>query len=132
MPEIVVDDSRAPVIVVTYPDAPTIDDFRAAFEKYRAISERHPRVAYLVDFRRFDPVTAPAATRKEAAKVFERYRPILARVTVCEARVVENVLSRGIVTAFDWITPQKWPCANFARATEAEAWIAKQLAKPAR
>jgi hypothetical protein len=128
MSAIQIDDERVPLIVVTYPDFITPDDYRNAFIRFRELSTRHPRLAYLIDFRNFDPVRSPAPLRRVAGEIFAEFRNSLARTTVCEARVVLSPLSRGILTAFDWITPYKWPCANFPTFEEAHRWIERQLA----
>jgi hypothetical protein len=122
-----VDETRAPLILVTYPDQPTPDDMRELFAQYADLSRRHEKVAYLIDFRAFNPISAPASHRKVAADLFAEYRAVLQASTVCEARVVESGFARGVLTAFDWLTGAKWPCANFGTMQRAEAWIESHL-----
>jgi hypothetical protein len=127
MSAIELDESRHPLVLVKYPPDLTVDDVREVFRRYQAISERGAKVGYLIDFLEFNPVTAPADQRRTAAEIFSEYKHVLAKVTVCEARVVKNRLSRGILTAFDWLTPSSWPRANFANRDEAEAWMNEQF-----
>jgi hypothetical protein len=129
--QIVVDASRVPLIVVTYPDACTLEDYEQLFERYAALAKQHKRLAWLIDFSRHNPVTAPAALRQGAARIFEQHRATLTRVSVCESRIVQNPLARGVLIAFDWLTPNKWPCGNFASRAEAEAFCQKHLAREA-
>jgi hypothetical protein len=130
MTRVDVDESRAPLIVVTYPPAVTEQEFRDLFARYVELSRRLPRVAYLIDFRHFNPLFVSPRQRQEAAQLFAENRHTLTHATVCEARVVASPVARGILTAFDWLTGSKWPCRNFETFAEAERWIAEQLAGP--
>ena len=87
----------------------------------------HPRLAYLIDMRRFDPLRAPASKRRHAAEVFKANVHKLRHVTVCEARVVSSELTRGVLTAFDWLTGTKWPCATFTSRENAERWVERRV-----
>ncbi len=129
MAQIVVDDSRAPLIRASFPESLTLDDYEVLFERYAEISRQHARLAWLIDFTRCNPVTMPAAIRQGAAKIFERHRAILTRVSVCESRIVQQPLARGILTAFDWLTPNKWPCGNFSSGSEAEEFCRQYMAR---
>jgi hypothetical protein len=123
----VVDDSGLPVVVVTFPPEVTADEYVQLFERYKALCAKYEHIAWLIDFQQFDPVTAPQAVRRAASEVFARYRDVLLQSTVCEARVVQNTASRGILTAFDWLTGKKWPLGNFATREAADRWIAERL-----
>ena len=120
-----VDDDEWPLVRSEFPNEPTTEGYRRLFEHYATLAQRGGSIAWLVDMRGFNPVTGNAAVRKAAAQVFESHRETLSRVTLCEARVVDGAVVRGILTAFDWLTGNKWPCANFATAEEARAWIAE-------
>lgn len=118
-----VDSSRAPLVVVRYPAIVKPGAIQLLFDHYSELTRRRGDIAWLIDFTSFNPVTAPANRRKEAAEVFAAHREMLAASTCCEARVVHNTLARGILTAFDWLTGNKWPTASFATFVEAERWI---------
>ncbi|MCA9640430.1 MAG: hypothetical protein KC492_07020, partial [Myxococcales bacterium] len=113
-----VDSRNAPLVVVSFPASLSVEHYRRLFEHYAELAEKHSRIAWLIEFRAFDPVTAPAAVRRASAEIFAEYRDQLMRSTVCEARVVENTLSRGVLTAFDWLTGSKWPTRNFPSYAE--------------
>ncbi|APR87730.1 hypothetical protein A7982_13079 [Minicystis rosea] len=123
-----IDESSWPLVVVTYPEATTGSQYRALFERYVELSKRGDKIGYLIDMRKFNPITAPAALRKIAADTFAEHRDVLVRATICEARVVESPVTRGVLTAFDWLTGQKWPCHNFTSMDEAERWVRARLA----
>ncbi|HMR06281.1 MAG TPA: hypothetical protein PKA88_10890 [Polyangiaceae bacterium] len=72
-------------------------------------------------------VLAPAAVRRAAAEVFAEHKATLLAATLCEARVAANPISRGVLTAFDWMTGPKWACKNFGDYAAAEAWVRTML-----
>ncbi|MGE0326952.1 MAG: hypothetical protein AB7K71_29785 [Polyangiaceae bacterium] len=119
----VLDARRCPLVVVTFPGSVEIEAYEALFEQYARLAAAHTNLAWLIDFRHFNPITAPARVRYASAEVFARYRERLLPSTLCEARVVESMLGRGVLTAFDWITGAKWPTDNFKRHDDAMRWI---------
>ncbi len=119
----VVDARECPLIVVTFPAAVELEAYEKVFEEYARLADAHRNLAWLIDFRAFNPITAPAKVRYASAEVFARYRDRLLPSTLCEARVVESMLARGVLTAFDWITGTKWPTDNFKRQDDAMRWI---------
>jgi hypothetical protein len=122
-----VDDSRAPLVTVTYPQGMDVADVRFLFERYATLSRKHPRIGYLIDLRAANPLLFPADIRRTMNALFDEHRELLLRVTVCEARVAPNVVVRGAIDLFDWAAPKKWPCASFATMPEAEAWVSARL-----
>lgn len=103
---------------------PTPQEYEEIFQQYARLAEPGQALLWLIDMRRFDPLTADAATRKMAAGVFHRYHARLRPVSVAEARVTEDRMTRFILTAFDWLTiADKWPCQQFASLAEAERWL---------
>jgi hypothetical protein len=129
MPDILVDESALPMVVVTYPETVSAEQLRTLFARFDLLSRRHGRVAYLVDMTLLDPVRSAAGMLKSVGDLFAAHRPALARVTLCEARVIPNGLLRSGLAAFDRLAPDKWPCANFATRREAEAWVRGHLAR---
>lgn len=129
MAEIPVDESRLPIVVVTFPDLVTGEQIRTLFARYDLLSRRHPRIAYIIDFTRFNPALGPGDVRRAIDERFREHREVLMRATLCEARIVPSMLIRTALAAFDAIAPQKWPCAHFATRREAEAWVAQHLAR---
>ena len=122
-----IDDSRAPLVFVVYEREVDEGDYELAMARYRELSRQHSRIGYVIDFRRFDPVFASPIVRSKAARLFADNVAVLARSTVCEARVVANPISRGVLVAFDWITPPKWPTENVATMEEALAFVRRYL-----
>jgi uncharacterized protein YbbC (DUF1343 family) len=119
---------RLPIVGVEFPSFFDEAQYRELFARYRSLSLEHGRIAYIIDMRKFNPLKASAALRKQAAEVFNENVSHLVTATVCEARIVSDQLTRGVVTAFDWLTGTKWPCRTFTSPSEAEDWVQKQLA----
>ena len=122
-----IDESRWPLVVVTYPPLVTLEKYRALFKQYVDLSRRGTKIGYLIDMRRFNPLLASASQRKLAAATFTEHREELVRATICEGRVVASSFTSGVLTAFDWLTGQKWPCANFTTKDEAEPWVVGRM-----
>lgn len=119
--------SQTPLIVAEYPDDVGVGDYYALFARYRELCAQHHRIAWVVDFRRFNPLKATPEMRKMAAECFAESRDALMRSTVCEARVVDNLTARSVLIAFDWLTGTKWPTKNFSTREAAERWCREQL-----
>lgn len=124
---IVVSHARLPIVDVTYPPNVSVETFRESFCEYAKLAGLKRPLGYLLDMRRFNPLFAPAAVRKSAAEVFHEFAPVLKPVSVCEARVVTSELTRGIITAFDWLSGTKWPCATFTDLEKAHQWVVARL-----
>jgi len=124
-----IDASKLPVVVVTFPPTVSAEAYQELFAQYGELSRKHPRMAWLIDFQSFNPVSAPAPVRRAAADCFSHYRAQLIPVSICEARVVQSLGARGVLTAFDWLTGAKWPTRNFESRLEAERWIDLQIVR---
>ncbi len=118
---------RLPIIDVEFPDHFEDQEYRQLFERYIELSATHPRVAYLHDLRKLDPLRAPAKRRRLAAEVFRTNVTRFRNLPVCEARLVSSELTRGVLTAFDWLTGTRWPCATFTSIPDAERWLDQHL-----
>jgi hypothetical protein len=126
-PGIEIHTKRWPIIDVVYGPRACEDDLDRAFAEYARLSSTGERVGYLVDMREFNPVFGPAKVRRYASEVFRRHIEVLRPVTACEARVVSNAMTSGILTAFDWLTGTKWPCATFVKMESADEWVKAQM-----
>ncbi len=127
---ILIDDARWPLIDVHFEGSVAKDDYRSAFARYAELAQRGEKLVWLIDMRRFDPLTVDAATRKAAADVFELHRDALMSVSIAEARIIESFVTRNVLTAFDWLTgANKWPCQQFATKAGAETWLRDRYAQ---
>ena len=122
--------TRLPMVDMTFHGALGVDDYRRTLDALIRIFNAHPApFILLLDMREFNPLKITAAMRKQAAEVWHDNRELYLRVIVAEARVLTNPLTRGILTAFDWLTGTgKWPCRQFATMPAAETWLRSKLA----
>lgn len=122
---------RLPIVDVAFRGPmPSGREYEETFQEYARLAERGQPLLWLIDMNSFEPLGADATTRKQASEVFHRYHHKLRPVSVAEARVTSDRLTRFMLTAFDWLTiSDKWPCQQFATTTEAEAWLWSQYEK---
>ena len=118
---------RWPIVVVRFPARPddVIEGYRWVVDRYVELCERGGGISWLIDFAIVNPLILGAKTRRAGAEIWSRHREPLLAATLCEARIVYHPLSRGVLTAFDWVTGEKWPTANFQSEVEALRWIAR-------
>ena len=118
---------RWPIVVVRYPAQPVgmLEGYRWLFERYAEICERGDGICWLIDFAVANPLAIGARMRRAGAEIWSAHREVLTAATLCEARIVNHPLSRGVLTAFDWVTGEKWPTSNFETEREALRWIAR-------
>ncbi|MEO1483271.1 MAG: STAS/SEC14 domain-containing protein [Myxococcota bacterium] len=124
-----IDIEASPVIVVRYPDTVAVEDFEPLFRRFAEICGSVQRVGWVIDLRAFNPVTASATSRKAFTDAFKRYRHVIEPATVCEARVIESTLTRGIATAVDWMRAKKFEAKNFGDFDSAKAWVTATVAR---
>ena len=122
-----IDDTAAPLIVVSYPDHVSVNDYYGLFERYRVLCGQHARITWLIDLRRFNPLSGTPEMRRTAATCFAAAKEVLLKSTVCEARIVEGTAARRMLIGFDWLTGTKWPTRNFGRRDSAQRWCSEQL-----
>lgn len=109
---------------------PSGGEYEETFQEYARLAEQGQPLLWLINMGSFDPLSADATVRKQASEVFHRYHHKLRPVSIAEARVTSDRLTRFMLTAFDWLTiSDKWPCQQFATTTEAEAWLWNQYEK---
>lgn len=127
MAEIRVDESRSPIVVVTFPERIELVDYQRVVARYVEIAQRGVPVGWLIDMVAFNPLIASPTARRQAAQAVEPFIKTIRTVSAGEARVVPNSIVRGVSTAFTWVTDAHWPTSHFARHYEAEEWLVRQL-----
>ncbi len=126
-----IDESAAPLIVVTFPTAGSADDIPELFAAYHRIATQHPRVAWIVDLRAFNPILAPAKVRRAFADHYEQNRKVIEASAICEARIFGSSVMCGVVTAIDWLVGRAYPSKNFGTLVAARDWARSMLEQPA-
>lgn len=129
--EILVDDSRFPLMTVTFTGA-TSD---AQFEVYltaltrtthRALREKR-RVAFVMDSRKVS--TTPPSQRRLMGDWMKKNDEATRATCAGFAFVMESAIQRGLLTAVLWIHPLPAPHLICASLGDAAAWCREQLAK---
>lgn len=121
------DDSQAPLCRVIFPKYGSAEVVHALFATYVAWAHKHRTIGYLIDMRAFNPLTAPPAIRTLFAEQFAIHRELIESTTVAEARVVQSIMTQGVLTAVDWLTKAKFPRKIFTDADKAEQWLRKHV-----
>ena len=116
------DTSRFPLVVIELCTSPTLEAHRKMFDACNRLAARGQRFGYLIDMRKVNPFSLNAALRKEAAAMYKEHLDMRRGMTICEARVIEHPLIRGVAVAFDWIVGHHWPTATFGSVEHAEDW----------
>jgi hypothetical protein len=121
--------SRWPLLVARFPPVATRESLADFYSQWQRETEARGRHGVIVDFAGFNPVFASPVLRKLAAEEVERRRAMFDRYLLAEARVVRDPLTRGIVTAFDWLVGNSFarPKRIVGEFAEAEAWIVREL-----
>lgn len=126
MENITFDESRLPLVVVTFRGTASTAEFEEYLRLLRVNLGRRQPTAVVVDSRKM--VTMSAAQRKRQAEWIDSNREDLLRFTRGTAFVINNPLMRGALTAIFWLTRYETPYVVVATLEEAEAWALAQLA----
>jgi hypothetical protein len=133
MARIPVDVSRWPLFVARFPregvDEVDVLNFYGRWEEEMAKRGRH---AALIDMRQMSPLVVSPKLRRFAADQVVKRATLWNDYLVAEARVVDNIVARGVVTAFDWLVASSQLVRahrNMVSEADAEAWLLGELAK---
>ena len=126
MAEIVVDESRHRLVLVTYPGTYSDDEFMQDLGRLERILARRVRIVTVFDATRMERPTA--ARRKQQAEWLSRWEPSLMQFTMLAVFVVPTPLVRGALTAVFWWSPPKFPHVLVATLDEAMRLAEKALA----
>ena len=110
MVALLVDDSRAPLVTVTYPEGMSLDDVRLLFERYATLSRKHPRIGYLIDL-----LAAMLARREQWRPIADLDDPQAAIGAALDELLAEELAQVESLLDAEWQAP--WmPLARFAAA----------------
>lgn len=122
-----IDDSDAPLYVVTYPGNRTDEEVRQGHLAIRRVYEKTAvPVAWVVDASAVR--SAPATQRRIVAEHERSVKRHAERWCAGLAVVIPNALVRGFFTAVTWLSPLSYPHRMFDTREAAEAWARDQLA----
>lgn len=126
-PQFMYDLSDAPLVRLTYPE--TVQEWMVpdAFELFVTVAQEFGKVAWVIDFRGFNPLTARPKIRRAFSDHFTKNRSILESATVAEAMVSESDVFRGVVTAINWLNQRKMNTRLFSNLNDAESWAKSRM-----
>lgn len=120
----IVDDTRFPLLIVSWPVGNASDD--DVVQAMRDLSSFYGRPhAVLHDGVRVSGITA--AQRRIIAHNTLVHEAEIRRWVTAAAAVAPSALTRGIVGMIQWVAPSPCPFRAFAKRPEAEEWLLQAL-----
>ena len=129
MAEVTIDTSALPVIKVILPTEGTPEDIRKYYARLEIIMRQQERLAFLVDLRQINILKATAEIRAAMATEFKKVKPLFEEVAVAQAHLVEGTMTKGVLTAFNWLLGEKVRCPEkvFDQEQDALDWLNEHL-----
>lgn len=125
METITFDESRLPLVIVTFRGTASQEEFEEYLRRIGANLARRQPTAVIIDSRQ--AVTMPAAQRRRQADWIDSNREDLRRYSAGTAFIIESSLMRGALTAIFWLTKYETPYVVVATFEAAEAWAIECL-----
>ena len=125
MKSIDVDESRLPLLMVTFRGNSTNEEFEEYLRLLDVNLDRRQATAVVVDSRHATLI--PAAQRRRQAEWLETRKSDMRRYLKGTAFVIENPLIRGGLTAIFWLSRLDTPYVVFGTLRAAENWASEQL-----
>ncbi len=126
MAAIPIDDSRHPIVVVTFVGLATDAEFQDYLTRMeKMILSRRETNCTILDATRAG--NTPPVQRRMQADWLKRNEDLLRQYSAGTAFVIDSSLVRGLLTAILWMSPMATPHTIVASLDEAESWAAAQL-----
>jgi len=125
-----VDESRFPLMVVTFEDTVDDDQFGAYLATLDAHIARRVRCAFVMDATRAGRTSA--VQRRRQADWMKENEHVLRTYSAGYAFVISSPLIRGALTAILWLQPMPAPHVVVGTFGEGERWARAQLENPSR
>lgn len=123
---ITIDDSRHPLVLVTFAGTATDAEFQSYLERMETlVLQRRETNCTILDASRAGDT--PAKQRRMQAEWLKRNDALLKAYSVGTAFVITSPLVRGLLTAILWLTPMPTAHVVVASIDEAEAWARARL-----
>lgn len=126
-PHVLVDESRFPLVVVTFREVADDREFDAYLDRMSALVRRQKKNVVILDAS--EAGAAPASQRKKQADWITQNSELLRAHSLGTAFVISSPLVRGMLTAIFWLQPMPNPHAVVGTYAEAERWAIEQLAR---
>lgn len=125
MSKITLDETRWPLIEVSYPDAFDMDEWANLLERLVKIIRRDVPFAMLNDARDAPPPNAQQ--RQMITRMYRDHLELVRKNWLGTALVTDSAMARGIVAALQWLMPMPHPFRVFTNYAEGEAWAMNRL-----
>lgn len=122
---ILIDESRRPLIHVSFEGPPSDAEFAAYLERMTRMLELRERTVVVLDGR--EAGRTPAKQRRMQAQWLDEQRETLREFSLGTAFVINSSVTRGILTAIFWVSPLETPHTIVATYEEAEDWAFERL-----
>jgi hypothetical protein len=119
------DESRWPLVVITFRGVPTDEEFEAYLEGQTRIVQRRERFASLVDARQAGQM--PPVQRRIQAEWMQQHHDALRSFALGVSFAIESPIVRGVLTAILWLAPLPQPYYIAATMEDAERWAVGRL-----
>jgi hypothetical protein len=120
-----IDDSRFPVVVVTFPGSYSDPEFEDYLERMTRLLERKKKNVTILDARQASTTTAKQ--RAKQATWIKAHDALLKEFSCGSAFVIESALVRGALTAILWLQPMPVQHAVVPTMEAAEQWALRRL-----
>jgi hypothetical protein len=125
LPSIRVDETRWPLILVTFTGVATDDEFTAYLEEHARLVCRREKKVMVIDAMRAG--TTQPTQRKQQAEWQRQHEKALAAYSLGTAFAIGSAIVRGALTAILWVQPLPNPHFVAASLADAERWAAARL-----
>lgn len=125
--KIVLDRSRAPLVVVRLPEEVSVDELRRYFHDEVPQLLHMGRIAALVDASETRPLAFSSEHREVTAHYYKKHRSQFSRVLVCEAFILPSAVARGVLRVVQMLSPPAWETKAFGSYSEARAYCESKL-----
>jgi hypothetical protein len=120
-----VDETRFPLVVVTFVGVATDAEFEAYLERMSDVMARREVTATVLDASRAGPT--PPKQRARQADWIKANADVLRRYSAGSAFVITSPLIRGLLTAILWLAPMPQAHDVFSSRAAAEQWAVARL-----
>lgn len=120
-----IDESRKPLLVVTFTGVPTEEDFTDYLERQTRVVLRREKNVTLIDA--MGVKTVLPSQRKRQAEWQRQHEHLLRTYSLGTSFAISSPVVRGFLTAILWVQPLPHPHHVAASRADAEIWAVAQL-----
>lgn len=125
LPSIRIDESRRPLIIVTFTGVSTDEEFTAYLENQTRLLRRREKNVIVIDAMRAGAMQP--TQRKRQAEWQRQHEEALAAYCLGTSFAIGSAIVRGALTAILWVQPLPHPHFVAASLADAERWAVAQL-----